>query len=206
MAVGCPTFDPSEKAEEVRSWARRSKRKVSPAAPHHDSGRHDVPHAAGNMATQRLLRSGAIQAKLTVNAPGDVYEQEADHIADRVMHRSEPKLQRACACGGECPKCQKEQRAQGHAQLKAVHVGSNAPGRTAVPPIVHETLRSPGQPLDTTTHAFFEPRLGWDLSRVRIHTDAQAAQSARTISARAYTLGNEIVFGAGEYRPTTPQG
>lgn len=72
---------------------------------------------------------------------------------------------------------------------------------TSAPPIVHEVLRSPGKPLDTATRAFMEPRFGHDFSRVRVHTDAKAAQSAHALGAQAYTFGPDIVFGAGEYNP-----
>lgn len=61
-----------------------------------------------------------------------------------------------------------------------------------VPPIVNEVLSSPGQPLDRETQAFFEPRFGHNLSHVRIHTDSRAIESARSINARAYTVGSDI--------------
>jgi hypothetical protein len=75
-----------------------------------------------------------------------------------------------------------------------------------VPPIVHEVLRSPGQPLDMETRRFMEPRLGHDFSQVRVHTDARAVESARTVNALAYTVGHNIVFGAGQYAPGTSVG
>ncbi len=75
-----------------------------------------------------------------------------------------------------------------------------------VPPIVHEVLRSPGQPLDAGTRAFMEPRFGHDFSGVQVHTDAKAAESAQAVNALAYTVGNAIVFGAGQYRPDAVQG
>lgn len=50
-----------------------------------------------NQALQRMLRAGAVQAKLTVNQPGDQYEQEADRMADTVMRMPEPTVQRMCA-------------------------------------------------------------------------------------------------------------
>lgn len=78
--------------------------------------------------------------------------------------------------------------------------------RSEVPPIVHEVLRSPGQPLDKETRAFFEPRFGHDFSRVRVHTGAKAAESARTVNALAYTLGRDVVFGTGQYAPGTGDG
>ncbi|MGC4098848.1 MAG: DUF4157 domain-containing protein [Nitrospira sp.] len=83
---------------------------------------------------------------------------------------------------------------------------SGTPGPLAAPPIVHDVLNSPGQPLDASTRAFFESRFGHDFSRVQIHTDESASQSARDIHARAYTVGHNIVFGAGQFSPATQDG
>lgn len=77
---------------------------------------------------------------------------------------------------------------------------------SSVPPIVHEVLSSPGQPLDSETRTFMEPRFGHDFSRVRVHTDAKAAESARAVNAMAYTVGRDVVFGAGQYAPWTFNG
>src|SRR5262249_30714142 len=83
-------------------------------------------------------------------------------------------LQRKCACGrhpsagGECKGCR--EAALQRASATQSHVSE-------VPPIVHEVLRSPGQPLDPATHAYMEPRFGFEFSQVRVHTDAQAAES-----------------------------
>lgn len=68
-----------------------------------------------------------------------------------------------------------------------------------VPPIVYAALRSPGQPLDTETRAFFEPRFGHDFSKVRVHTDERAAESALAVKSLAYAMGNDIVFGKAQY-------
>jgi hypothetical protein len=78
--------------------------------------------------------------------------------------------------------------------------------QTAVPPIVHEVLASPGQPLDTATRAFMEPRFGHDFSRVRVHSDSRAAESARAVNALAYTVAQDVVFGEGRYAPHTSEG
>lgn len=75
-----------------------------------------------------------------------------------------------------------------------------------VPPIVHDVLRSSGQALDAETRAFFESRFDHDLSQVRLHTDAQAGESARVVSAMAYTVGRDIVFAPGFYAPGTESG
>ncbi|HEV8579669.1 MAG TPA: DUF4157 domain-containing protein [Thermoanaerobaculia bacterium] len=74
------------------------------------------------------------------------------------------------------------------------------------PPLVHEVLRAPGQPLDPTARTFMERRFGYGFGQVRVHTDAQAAESARAVDAQAYTLGSDVVFGAGQYAPGTPTG
>jgi Domain of unknown function (DUF4157) len=111
-------------------------------------------------------------------------------------------LRRKCACGGsggwsgECAECTKK-------KLRRRAAGS---GPETVPPIVHDVLRSPGRPLDQSTRSFFEPRFGHDFSRVRIHADGQAAESAQAVKALAYTLGPNIVFGLGRYLPGTPHG
>ena len=120
-----------------------------------------------------------VQAKLAVNEPGDLYEQEADRIAGQIVQTPAMQVQRRAASGPEL---------------------------TDVPPIVHEVLRSPGQPLDAHTRAFMEPRFGHDFSRVRVHSGVTADQSAREINADAYTAGHNIVFGAGQYRPSTACG
>jgi hypothetical protein len=76
----------------------------------------------------------------------------------------------------------------------------------AAPTSVNEAVRSPSQSLDSATRGFFEPRFGRDLSAVRVHTDASAKRSAETVQALAYTVGNDIVFGAGQYAPHSPAG
>jgi hypothetical protein len=82
-----------------------------------------------------------------------------------------------------------------------------AAGATAEPPAaVESTLRSAGRALDAATRVFMEPRFGADLSSVRIHDDAEAAKSARALSARAYTIGEHVVFGSGQYRPGNDAG
>jgi hypothetical protein len=114
-------------------------------------------------------------------------------------------LQRKCACGqhtvsgGECAECRKQ-------KLSLQRRPADQAAPSSVPPIVHEVLRSPGQPLDPATRAFMEPRFGHDFSRVRVHTDSRAAESARAVNAMAYTVGQDVVFGAGEYTPGTTGG
>ena len=109
-------------------------------------------------------------------------------------------LQRQCACGGapgvdgECEECREK-----HLSMQRRATTPASP--PTVPPIVHNVLSSPGQPLDTGTRAFMEPRFGHDFSQVRVHTDTRAAESARAVNALAYTVGRDVVFGRGQYEP-----
>lgn len=147
-----------------------------------------------------------IQAQLAVNPPGDIYEQEADRVADRVTHAPSPQLQCVDPCGSEYPTRQTEQVSQEQARVWTKHIGSSDVGQTVAPPIVHEVLASPGQSLYSTVRGFMEPRFGYDFSQVRVHTDAKAAESAQAMGAVAYTVGQEVVFGAGQYAPGTAEG
>src|SRR5215469_1789255 len=72
--------------------------------------------------------------------------------------------------------------------------------------LLKEVLGGPGQSLDAETRSFMESRLGYDFSQVNLHIDSKAAESAAAVNAKAYTVGNEIVFGAGEYSPGTVEG
>lgn len=114
-------------------------------------------------------------------------------------------LQRRCACGqhspggGTCGRCAGEAAMLHRMAIKAA-------GPVLAPPLVHDVVRSAGQPLDGRTLSLFETRFGRDFSHVRVHSDARAAQSAAAVDALAYTHRNHIVFGAGQYVPTTASG
>ena len=115
-------------------------------------------------------------------------------------------LQRQCACGGtpgldgECAECRRERLLGSGRNL------SDQADPSGVPPVVHDVLRSPGHPLDASTNSLMTARLGHNFSRVRIHTDARAAESARAVESQAYTVENNVVFGAGQYAPQTRAG
>ena len=118
-----------------------------------------------------------------------------------------PTLQRKCACGSKsggassCPKCGKDEDSK---QLRRKATSDRDIGE--VPPIVYDVLRSPGQPLGAETREFFETRFGHDFSRVRVHTNSTASRSAESVGAHAFTLGNQIVFGEGQYSPSSDFG
>ena len=161
-----------------------------------------------------------IQRKLTVNEPGDAYEQEADRVAEQVMRMPAPGaaatpavsggdagVQRKCVCGGNCDDCKKKkEEGKEHKPLQMKPAEPASLGGMEAPPIVHDVLLASGQPLDTATRAFMEPRFGHDFSKVRVHTNAKAAESAGAVQAKAYTVGQDVVFGAGAFAPGTQEG
>ncbi len=156
-----------------------------------------------------------IQPKLKVGPANDKYEQEADQVAERVMRMPDagsvsgsntlPKahaplqasapIQRKCqACAHDEDRIQRKPKAADgllHTPNSQAHINS---------------LHGDGQPLSRAARNFFEPRFGVDFSSVRIHSDAQADANAQSINARAFTLGQNVVFAAGQYAPDTHQG
>ncbi|MBX3010853.1 MAG: DUF4157 domain-containing protein [Caldilineaceae bacterium] len=126
-----------------------------------------------------------LQPKLRVNQPDDPFEREADRVADAVVQGSavQPRLSATAH--------QREEKAATAA---------------VAPPLVEQVVRSTGQTLDSPTRQAMEARFGHDFGQVQIHTDQQAAHSAAAVNARAYTVGNHIVFGAGQFAPAHQAG
>jgi hypothetical protein len=114
-------------------------------------------------------------------------------------------LQRKCACGQhtsggqQCEECKKK-------GMTLQRQSNSSAMANPVPPVVHDVLNSPGQPLDASARAFLEPRFEHDFSNVRVHTDETAAASAKAFNAAAYTVGRDLVFAAGQYSPATSEG
>ena len=131
---------------------------------------------------------GAIQMKLAINKPGDEYEQEADRVAHLVM-----TAQAGPAVSG-APLCIQPFSEQSNSQTESA------------PASVDQALASPGRPLEPELRQDMEQRFGYNFSRVRVHSDTAAEQSAREVAANAYTAGHNIVFGAGRFAPTTLEG
>jgi len=128
------------------------------------------------------------QTKLAVGASNDPLEQEADRVADEVLAAPTHPVVRVAI-----PRIQ---RFTGHA------TSDNGTAPTSV----DRVLGSPGQPLDPALRQDMEQRFGHDFSRVRVHSGAAAEQSAREVSAHAYTVGHDIVFGANRFAPGTHEG
>ncbi len=128
------------------------------------------------------------QATLTVNTPGNVYEQEADRIAEQVM-----ATPAHTAVRGAPPRIQR-------------FSGQSSGQINAAPASVDQALANPGRPLEPALRQDMEQRFGYDFSTVRVHTGSLAEQSALDVNANAYTVGHNIVFGAVRYSPGTQDG
>jgi hypothetical protein len=182
----------------------------------------------GNQAVLRMLspQASMIQAKLTVNQPGDQYEQEADRVADRVMQMSEsgspagfsqsqaPHISRAAPGSVRSP-IQRQASPANQQEVKEEEQPSilslkEIPGTNhALSPGLEAQIlaaRNGGEPLAADARAFFEPRFGVDFGQVRIHRDSAAGETARRLNARAYTLGHHIAFAPGEYQTDSERG
>lgn len=151
-------------------------------------------------------KADALQTKLTINKPGDDHEQEADRMAEQVMRTPQPQFQRTYTCGGGRLKWHTDPPGRKHESFQTKRVQASETGQIAAPPLVHEVLRSPGQPLDPVTRAYFEPRFRQDFSRVRVHVGPQAAAATESVRAHAFTVGHNLVFGAGRFSPASSEG
>ena len=259
-----------------------------------------TPGLDGQCAQCRRKRVSAqtsplIQTKLRISWPGDIYEREADRVAEQVMRmpdrevsglsRGATKIQRKCSSctsgQGLCPKCaevegeiqrklltsnitpliqrqfeepeedeepiqtkplitplvqrqseeleeeeeeilqpkqipsqitpliQRQPKIEEEEEEEPLQAKASASGIPEVTPDVESSIHdlgSRGQPLAHPLRAFFEPRFGQDFSSVRVHTDARAADNARAVNARAFTLGGDVVFGKDQYSPETDKG
>ena len=236
----------------------------------------------GNRAVNRLLKSGVLQAKLKIGQPGDIYEQEADRVAEQVMRMTEPEyeeesvqtkpisdqitpvvqrqpeeeeeeeereeeeepimpkllssehpvLQRQAEeeeeeeeeqrrkeeeepvmpklISSEHPVLQRqaeeEEEEEGEEPIQPQGITSHTPEAALDLESRIRSMKGGGQPLPRSAINFFEPRLNRDFSQVRVHTDARAADVTKALNAKAFTVGRDVMFGAGQYAPGTATG
>ena len=94
-----------------------------------------------------------------------------------------------------------------HLQKTAGNASVSAALEEQEPSMVKDVVGSGGgSPLDRETRGFMESRLGADFGDVRIHTDSKASESAKSVQAHAYTVGNDVVFQSGKYEPDSDSG
>lgn len=171
----------------------------------------------GNASVTRL-----IQYKLVVSQPGDVFEQEADRVADAAMAVGAPStsavqraqtgedgtIRRRCAAceadvhrdaGPAADEEKDEQLVSRAAAGEAQHV--EGPLESDI-----RGLSGGGQPMAADVRTDMESRMGFDFGAVRVHDGSQASQMARSVNAHAFTVGNDVVFASGQFRPDTADG
>jgi len=185
--------------------------------------------ALGNRSTATLLAGGLLQRKLAIGPAGDPLEREAERAADRVVAAAATPagsgggpstrpvapvsgaataaVQRECAAcaggGGRCAECEEKDE-----ELRRASAAGQTGAAGADPARVESRFAAlgPGRPLSPGLRGFFEPRFGHDFGAVRLHTGPSAAAAATAARARAFTLRRDVVFGAGEYAPTSRRG
>ncbi len=189
-----------------------------------------APYANSSFSQVQVHTAGSeiIQPKLTVSRPGDKYEREADRVADTVLQMPESSASNGAMRASSSqplaiqrlqPKPEtdlqrqtddvaveeEEEEEKGVANLQA----KETPGQSGtVSPGLENRVQSikGGQPLPPSTRTFFEPRFGHDFSQVRLHTGPEAASTAKSINAHAFTKGQNIYFGTGQFQPETQPG
>lgn len=144
------------------------------------------------------------QPKLTTGQPVDEHEREADAVADKVLNAEKAgdsffkpspiNIRR------KCRHCEEEQAVQRKAGENSNEGSAGAIGKYV------NNLNNSGSPMPAKEKSFFEAKMGYDFSGVRIHNNSEANQSAKNINALAYTHGNNIVFGQNQYNPSSTDG
>jgi hypothetical protein len=149
-----------------------------------------------------------VQPKLTIGAPNDPYEKEADTVAGKVMRMPEQNfVQRKCA---HCEEEEKKQvRRKPISENITPLIQTKSEGGAVVSDALTQKISSSqgsGSSLDSNTQSFMSSRFGNDFSQVKIHTDGEAVQMNRELNAKAFTTGSDIYFNEGQYQPHSDSG
>jgi Domain of unknown function (DUF4157) len=189
------TFAKTQAQPQRPSFSPARSNTVNPGPDYHRYPIQHLQRGIGNQVMPRMLQDHAAgpEASSTAAAPPrfahdfsrtPIHPPAAGVGSPQVMRMAEPEVQ----------------------LMQAQHCTPGARERAEVPSSVYVPLRSAGQALEGGTRDFMETRFGYDFSRVRVHTDPRAAESARAVNAVAYTIGNDIVFDTDRYAPGTHQG
>lgn len=190
---------------ETPFWPRIEKHAELLSMPHSDEQRANLvmhlQQTYGNRYVQRLIESMGVQAKLTVNDPNDVYEQEADSIAQAVSNRLPHQIQRQ----------EEEEPEEGEVEIQTKSVLQRQVTDT-IPEVSSDIedkinrARGGGESLDTTIREPMEQAFGANFSGVRVHSDESADALNQSLKARAFTTGQDIFFRSGEFNPASSTG
>ena len=189
-----------------------------PQTPKTPEAEPDVPSVVqlqrylGNQGVQRLMKQGrlslatggVLQAKLSVTAAGDAYEQEADKMAQQVVN-GQPNQAAVQRAGEEDELAMKRDFIQRAGEEDELAMKRTDPaGAFDVGGDLEQTIqaeRGGGQAMPDQSRSFFENGFGQDFSGVRVHTDQTSDALNRSLSAKAFTVGSDIFFRSGEYNP-----
>jgi hypothetical protein len=149
-------------------------------------GQHTI---AGGECSDCNKKKSNLQRKLSIGSSDDPLELEADRVADQVMAMSANSV-------------------VNNSPLRIQRFTGESTGQTdmTAPESVDRVLSSPGSPLEPGLQQDMGQRFGHDFSQVRVHTGDEAARSAQDVNAKAYTVGDNLVFGSGQYSPATNTG
>ncbi len=164
------------------------------------------------------IHAPLIQPKLTINQPNDVYEQEADAMADKVVQTGQSGkaahtitgnkdifLQRKCKeCEEEEKKAQRKPASTSPASA-SVHLTSGLVANNSIVDSINSG-QGRGHRMDSQTQLFMSEGFGVSFGNIQIHSDHHAASLSKELNARAFTVGNDIYFNAGEYSPSSTKG
>jgi len=154
------------------------------------------------------MREPVVQPKLAINQPGDMYEQEADQMADSVMRMPSHKNENIVfkefnhdAVQTKCAACEENEKEVQRKEKNERIIFNSSQVENYM-----SNAHSKGLALPSEARNYFEPRFGYDFSKVKIHTDAEANRSAQSINAQAYTSANNIVFNQNQFSPNSDNG
>ncbi|MCP4134812.1 MAG: DUF4157 domain-containing protein, partial [bacterium] len=144
----------------------------------------------GNQEVQRMIQNRVVQAKMTVGSPNDVYEKEADAVADKIVNMTDAQVQ---------SKQSDESLVQAKGSPSGMEVPSGFESGLS-------SIKGTGSQLNKDVRGYYESRLNTYLGDVRVHTGNRADKLARSINAEAFTTGHDIVFAARNFDPATQKG
>ena len=165
-----------------------------------------IQEPLGDELYKESLQRLPIQGKLSIGAPDDPLEYEADAMADQVMCMPESNfIQRKCA------RCEEDEQVQRKPLSPIITPFIQTKGsdegiaNDSVSQQINSTKGS-GNNLDRPVRSFMETRFGTDFSDVKIHTGEYAVQMSKELNAQAFTVGNDIYFNSGKYNPGSDSG
>ena len=208
--------------ETIMASLISKEKRAAPAARKTRPGCHaiELAHHAQRKEIHNIIHSTGAQTKLTIGQSNDKYEHEAGRVADEAMRMPNPQGHTGLSVSSQpppqspriqpiqiqrmCPECEEEQALQRQPEeeeeeLQAKEMSGQTPKVTPNVEFRINSLKGEGQQLDSVTRSFFEPRFGHDFSQVRVHADSAASETAKAINARAYTVGNNVVFADGQF-------